>query len=534
MNSIREEIVSTINSSPDLPGCYIWKDAKGKVLYVGKAKSLKNRLKSYLREDLPYKIKIMVRKACSLEIITTDNEVNAYILEQNLIKTHKPTFNTLLKDDKSYPYLRIAIRDEFPYVEITRRPQGDGSIYLGPYPSANALREAIRMLLEAFPLRQCKKDLRKLKFARPCLKHQIGRCYGPCGGKITKEEYWKIVKGFLDFIKGEVKEYLEKLEQEMFEASENLDFERAIVLRDRIRAVQQLLETQKVMLPEKLNIDVIVGVEKDGISVVNITFVRNGMVIGEKRFTEIMPVRENIFNAIFEIYSDRKDVIEYILVDDENFETVRKVMDSSFKINVKRADSENENILMEFVMEKTRRFLEDYILEEGKWMILSKELKEKLKLSKLPSRIEGYDMSNLSGEHPVGSMVVFIDGKEAKSEYRRFAIKEAPKRADIYMHEEVIKRRLEHEEWEYPDLIILDGTLTHLRRIRRILREKNLDIDVIAISESKDHDRIWNEEGEVIIDTSNPVFLFIQRVRDEAHRFALSYQRKRREMNFLK
>lgn len=534
MSSIKEEIVSTINNSPDLPGCYIWKDAKGRILYVGKAKSLRNRLKSYLREDLPYKIKIMVRKASSLEIITTDNEVNAYILEQNLIKTHKPTFNTLLKDDKSYPYLKIAIKEEFPYVMVTRKPQKDGSIYLGPYPNANALREAIRILLEAFPLRQCKKDIKKLKFVRPCLKYQIGRCYGPCGGKITKEEYWKIVNGFLNFIKGDVKEYVEKLEQEMFEASENLDFERAIVLRDRIKAIQELLETQKVMLPERINIDVITGVEKDGISVVNVTFVRNGMVIGEKMFVEIMPVRENIFNAVFEVYSDRKDDVEYILTDDGNFETLKEVMDNSFKIRVKKAESENENILMEFVSEKTKRFLEDYILEEGKWMVLSRELKEKLNLNRLPNRIEGYDMSNLSGDQPVGSMVVFIDGKEAKSEYRRFAIKEAPKRADIYMHEEVIRRRLEHEEWEYPDLIILDGTLAHVRRIRKILRDRNLDIDVIAISESKDHDRIWNEEGEVIIDTSNPVFLFIQKVRDEAHRFALSYQRKRREMNFLK
>ncbi|MGB9667631.1 MAG: excinuclease ABC subunit UvrC [Thermosulfidibacteraceae bacterium] len=532
MITIKTDIIEKVEKSPSLPGCYLWKDRNGNVLYVGKAKNLKNRLRSYLRDELPYKIKIMLKKVDDLEIIVTDTELNAYILEQNLIKTYKPPFNTLLKDDKSYPYLRIALKDPYPFIEITRRPVKDDSIYLGPYPHAQALRETLKILTKAFLIRQCKKDLKKLKQTRPCLKYQIGMCLGPCSNLVSREEYGRIIEELINFLKGKKREFIKKLEEEMYKASENLEFEKALVIRDRISALRQLLERQKVMLPEKVDLDVITGIEKEGISIVNVLFVRKGLVIGEKNHIDFSPLNENLFNSFFEIYG-KEYRADKILTHKEIYELLADISNRNLGIKITLPEEEDEKLLLDFAISKTEKLFEEHLKEAGRWFILSRDLKEKLGLAKVPSRIEAYDMSNLSGTDPVGSMVVFIEGKEVKSEYRRFAIKDISRKADIYMHKEVIERRLAHREWEYPELMIIDGTIAHARIVKNVLKDMDLDIDVIAISEGTDHDRIWNEIGEILIPTDDPVFFFIQRVRDEAHRFAISYQKKKREMKFF-
>lgn len=526
---IKKEILNAIIKAPELPGCYIWKDSSGKVLYVGKAKSLKSRLRSYLQDTLPYKMKIMVRKAETLEYITTDNEINAYILEQNLIKTYKPFFNTMLKDDKSYPYLKIAVKDPYPYLEVTRRITHDGSIYLGPYPQAHALRETIKTITTAFPIRQCKKNISKKKSIRPCLKHQIGKCAGPCAGIIDEETYRRTVEEFIEFVSGKTEDLIEKLEKEMMEKARTEDFENAIKIRNRLFALRNLLERQKVMVFERLNADIITLMEEDFLSILSVIFVRNGMIMGEEFLIEAINKEELIYSGLTQIYGNKKEVADTVItIHDEilKSESIIKFFNKQAAITLPR--NESEKSLVEFAINKTKIYLKNYIENEGRWLKLSKELKEKLSLKKIPQRIEAFDMSNLSGSDPVGSMVVFIEGKEAKSEYRRFSIKDAPARDDIKMHREVLLRRLSHSEWEPPDLIVIDGTINHLRALVPIIDQFKLEVDMIAISKSSPHDRIWKPTGEIVLPTDDPVFLFIQRIRDEAHRFAISYQRKKR------
>ena len=523
---MNETIIQKIEEAPQSPGVYMFKDEEGNVLYVGKAKNLRNRLRSYLSSNVPHKISVMLKKAQELEIITTDTELNAFILENNLIKTHKPPYNVMLKDDKTYPYIKLALKDPFPYLEITRRVEKDGSMYFGPYVPAWAVRETLKTLTQSFPIRRCKRDLTKVKGQRPCLNHQLKKCLAPCSGEVSRDEYMEVVNELISLMEGEGAKIIEKLKREMHQAAENLEFERAAKIRDRIFAIEKILERQKVLLEDKLDLDAVGVATRDDFTAFCVLFIRKGMVVGEKDFVFEESSVEEAFNALLrEFYLDSLNNPPLIITDVEVDPSWTKILN----IQIEKPTSRHFLDVVYFANTKAKEHLENYLCEKRESEEVLEEAKRMLKLKKAPIRIEGYDISNLFGKEAVGSMVVFEHGRPAKSQYRRFKIRWVEGIDDYGMHREVMRRRISHNEWKRPDLILIDGGLGQLNKIVEVLEEAGWECDVLAISKGDARDHIWSREGEINIPQNHPVYFLLQRVRDESHRFALAYHRKLRE-----
>ncbi len=526
MNKRVEEV---IKSAPAKSGVYLFKDKRGSVLYVGKAKNLRSRLRSYLSPSVPHKISVMLKKAEDLELITTDTELNAFILENNLIKTHRPPFNVMLKDDKNYPYIKVALKDPFPYIEVVRRVEKDGSLYYGPYVPAWMVRETLKTITESFPIRRCKRDLTRAKANRPCLNHQMGKCLAPCCGEVSQKEYMRVVEEVVQILEGRGDELVARLERQMKEAAERLEFERAARIRDKIAAIKRVSERQRVLLKERVDADVIGMAEGGKTLSLCVLFVRRGMVIGEKAFFFEDTPKEEAMDALFrELYLDSPSVPPLIIAPEGSGENWRDILKAQIPQEV---PTEFKDVLA-FANQKAREHLSEHAsLSEAKRKVLE-EAARVLGLKRPPVRIEGYDISNTSGGEAVGSMVVFEEGEPAKSLYRRFRVR-LPGPDDYAMHEEVMRRRVSHEEWGIPDLILVDGGPGQLRRVEKVVKEAGWKCDVLAISKGKDRDHIWCAEGEKDVEKGSPVYLLLQRVRDESHRFALSYHRRLREKGSL-
>ena len=527
---MKEQIIETIKQAPAKCGVYIFRDAEGSVLYVGKAKNLRNRLRSYLSSNVPHKISVMLKKAESLEMITTDTELDAFILENNLIKTHRPPFNVMLKDDKNYPYIRIALSDPYPYIEITRKVEKDGSKYYGPYVPAWAVRETIKVLTQSFPIRRCKRDLTKSRQKRPCLNYQMGKCLGPCCGMVERTTYMETVEELIRVMEGEGNSIVERLTREMEEAAERLEFERAARLRDRIFSIKRIMERQRVLLQEKADMDAIGIAHRMDTVCLSVIFIRKGMVVGEKPFIFEGATKQEALEALFrDFYRNSPSNPPQILVPEPIDPQWEKLL------NIKIAlpyNSETSNVL-NFAASKAAERIEEFLREKREAEEILEEAQRLLKLKKPPTRIEGYDISNIMGKEAVGSMVVFEHGKPAKSQYRRFKIKQVSGIDDYAMHEEVIRRRINHGEWKRPDLILVDGGPGQLKRVHRVIEEAGWETEVIAISKGNDRDHIWTTEGEIHIPKGHPVYHLLQRIRDESHRFALSYHKRLRSRSFL-
>ncbi len=525
-----ETIAEKIREAPDKSGVYLFKDKEGNVLYVGKAKNLRNRLRSYLSSKVPHKISVMLKKAWDLEVMTTDSELNAFILENNLIKTHKPPFNVMLKDDKTYPYIRIAMKDPFPFIEITRRVQRDGSIYYGPYVPAWAVRETIKVLTQSFPIRRCKRDLTKTKQNRPCLNHQMGKCLGPCCGNVSREEYMEVVKELIELMEGRGSSIVDRLEKEMMEAADNLEFEKAAKLRDRIFSIRKIMERQKMLLEEKLDMDVIGEAAERETVCLCVIFVRKGMVVGEKPFIFDDAQVEEAIEALFrEFYLEAQERPPVILTRCRSSIEWEDVLNIKVKAPWNRQTEE----IVAFAREKAQEELRRHLEKKREAEELMEEAVRVLGLKRPPLRIEGYDISNLQGREATGSMVVFELGKPAKSQYRRFKIRYIQGPDDYAMHEEVMRRRLSHTEWKRPDLILIDGGPGQLKRVASVVQDAGWDVDILAISKGEDRDHIWSLKGEIELPSSHPVYHLLQRVRDESHRFALSHHRRLRSKRML-
>ena len=549
------DIEAELKKLPDKPGVYVMHDKDDKIIYVGKAVSLKNRVRQYFRKtNKTERIKKMVSLIDHFEYIVVDNEAEALILECNLIKKNRPKFNVLLKDDKTYPYIKIDVKSDYPGVFLTRRVVNDGSKYFGPYANPGAAKEMVNFIKEKYKIRQC----RVLKErTRPCLNYHIQRCLAPCMGYVTKEEYRKQIDEIIDLLDGKIDKLVKELEKEMNEASQNLEFEKAAYLRDKIQAVERVSEKQKVSNISENNIDVI-GIARSEIEIcIEIFFVRGSKMIGREHYfyndLNDMDDKEILSGFIKQYYLDNPNIPNKIMIREEieDKSAIESWLSTELgkKVEIKSPKKGEKLRFVEMAENNARVTLENK--EKDKSEVLM-ELKDALKLDKLPRKIETYDISNISGEYTVGGMCVMEDGVIKKNLSRRFKIKTVYGQDDPRCTEEVITRRLRHsigEEPEkskafgrLPDVIFADGGITQIRAIKRAIAtvqseapNVKLEIPVFGMVKNDKHQtRELIDENRNEIKLSQNLMNLITKFQDTVHDTAISYHRKLREKEITK
>jgi excinuclease ABC subunit C len=524
------ELLDKVELLPSKPGIYLFKDERGEILYIGKAKDIRKRVRSYFQGPKDAKTSVMLSKVREIESIVTHNEKEALILEDALIKQHKPPYNIKLKDDKNYPFLRLDPNEAFPRLQVVRRPKDDGAFYFGPFPSSQSLKETLKVLGSVFPLRKCSSSQMAHR-SRPCLNYEMKRCLGPCCNPVDPEEYRSLVEQVKRFLQGGGEEVIKELEEKMREKAEALQFEEAAVLRDRLQALRKVLEPQKIVLLDRSNKDVI-AFERDGERIrFFLLSIRGGKLLSGRgfEFKDVgLPDQEVLLSFLSRYYQGQgfKASNEVIIP----FELEDASMLEGLGIRVHPPLDEREKELLEMAFENLR------LRTEGTYSVLE-ELRRRFHLKKVPHRIEAFDISELSGGEAVGSMVVFLEGKPAKEAWRRFRIKEVKGIDDYGMLEEVLRRRLSRakEEGVYPDLLLIDGGKGHLRVALKVLKEMGLEgIECLSIAkprEGEKEDKVYlpNARDPIPLREGKRWALFLRQIRDEAHRFALSYHHKLRE-----
>ncbi|MCS7198198.1 MAG: excinuclease ABC subunit UvrC [Candidatus Bipolaricaulota bacterium] len=536
-----------IKALPAEPGVYLFKGAQGEILYIGKAASLKDRIRSYFQPTDNPKIQRLMRDAVDFEYIVTRSEREALLLEATLIKHHQPRYNIRLKDDKRYPYIKITA-EPFPRLEVARRGARDGR-YFGPYTNSEAVRETIRILQKIFRLRTCALDLTKIPARqRPCLDHYIGLCDAPCVGAITQEEYDKLVEEATLFLRGRKDELIEELRARMVEASERLEFERAARLRDQIATLEKLFAGERELCPRPVERDLIGYALGDGIACVQVFFVRRGKLIGRESVFVEAPAdtspSELLTAFVTQYYGKSEQIPKEILVPcdleepDAIVQWLSERRKGSVALKVVRRGPTRQ--LLDLVAHNAELALRERAKLPSASDDALQELQQVLGLPALPRRIEAYDISNLFGQHAVGSMIVFWDGAPKRSEYRRFQIQTVSGVDDCAMIAEVLRRRVERalggdERFlPLPDLILVDGGIGQLSAARAILRQQGLEqIPAIALAKEHEHVFVGNRAHPLVLSRQSPALQLLQRIRDEAHRFAVAYHRVVRRKRFL-
>lgn len=550
---MNEELKQTLKLLPSLPGCYIYYNKDGEVIYVGKAKILKRRVMSYFnRKHDSVKVNVLVSQIEKLEYIITNTEVEALILESHLIKKYKPKYNILLKDDKKYPYFLITDED-FPRITIVRKKNmnPEKGKYYGPYTDIRAMHATLDFLKKIFPLKQCKTP----KFKdRPCLYYHIGRCMAPCQNKVTPDEYKAIVKQAELFLSGKQSELMKQIKEQMQKYSDTLQFEKAAKLRDSYNDLAKTLEKQKVVYENtKLNEDIISLMADDGIFAIVILMIREGRLIDKKDFTyEVEEEDRTEFFATFfkEYYTTLKLEYPDRIVSNELEAIGEKALYEEWleilahkKVKISYGKStqgkelqmladKNAKVLLDNAKIKKMSKIRDDFNEIGSY------LAEKLHLKNFPYRMECYDISHIQGTNTVASMVTFINGLPKKSEYRKFKVKMTEGKPDDFLSmKEVLTRRLSHlgeEKWAKPDLMIIDGGKGQLSSVMEIIEGLGVTgIDVVSLA--KKHEEVFlpkQSEPVILPRNSSALFLF-QRIRDEAHRFAITYHRQLRSKSMI-
>lgn len=553
---------------PDHPGVYLMKDEAGDIIYVGKAVSLKNRVRQYFQSSRNHstKVRVMVSQIRDFEYIMTDSELEALILECNLIKKHKPKYNVLLKDDKTYPYIMVTTEEDFPRVMMTRKIKKDKNKYFGPY-GARAVKETIELIRRIFPIRSCNKEVKEgVREGRPCLYFHINQCLGPCQGNVNKEEYWSMIKEICKFLDGKHDDLLQDLRVKMAEAANNLEFEKAARYRDRIAAIESIRESQKVVYTSSVDdMDVIAFAQGDTNTVAQVFFLRNGKLIGTEQFilddTRDSELKEVVSSFIKQFYSMSLYIPKVILVqeDIEDAEVIMKWLSEKRGNRVyihapKRGDKKDlVDMAMNNALDALRNIEDKLKREKARTVGAVNQLAEYLGLERLPYRIEAYDISNIQGTETVASMVVFEGGKPKNRDYRRFKIKTVDGPNDFASMAEVIERRFRRgmEEIEelkqqgkstddgkfskMPDLVLIDGGKGQLNAAVQTLRKLGLeDIPVISLAKRLEEVYVEGKSEPINIPKSSDALHLLQWVRDEAHRFAISYHRSLREKSGLR
>lgn len=531
---------------PDKPGVYIMHDVDDKIIYVGKAVNLKRRVKSYFRKtDKTERIKRMVSLIDHFEYIVVDNEAEALILECNLIKKNRPKFNVLLKDDKTYPYIKIDIKSDYPNVTITRKIINDGSKYFGPYANPGAAKEMLDFIKQKYKIRQCKNFRSE---TRACLNYHINRCLGPCMGYVSKEDYRKQIDEIIDILDGKVDKVLKELEKQMIEESSKMNFEQAAYIRDRMLAIQRVNEKQKVSNITENNIDVI-GIAKSEIEVcVEIFFVRGSKMVGREHyfFQDIreMEDKEIISGFIKQYYIDSQNLPNKIMIREEleDQQAIEQWLskEAGRKVEIKSPKKGEKLRFVEMADNNAKITLENKERDRSEILV---ELKEVLGLDKLPRKIETFDISNISGEYMVAGMCVMVDGTIKRNMSRRFKIKTVLTQDDPKCMQEVVTRRLKHSIdnsnssgfGKLPDAIFADGGITQIRAIKQAVKSLELDIPVFGMVKNDKHQtRALINEQRQEFEISENLMNLITKFQDEVHDTAISYHRKLRDESITK
>ena len=531
---------------PDKPGVYIMHDVDDKIIYVGKAVNLKRRVKSYFRKtDKTERIKRMVSLIDHFEYIVVDNEAEALILECNLIKKNRPKFNVLLKDDKTYPYIKIDIKSDYPNVTITRKIINDGSKYFGPYANPGAAKEMLDFIKQKYKIRQCKNFRSE---TRACLNYHINRCLGPCMGYVSKEDYRKQIDEIIDILDGKVDKVLKELEKQMIEESRKMNFEQAAYIRDRMLAIQRVNEKQKVSNITENNIDVI-GIAKSEIEVcVEIFFVRGSKMVGREHyfFQDIreMEDKEIISGFIKQYYIDSQNLPNKIMIREEleDQQSIEQWLskEAGRKVEIKSPKKGEKLRFVEMADNNAKITLENKERDRSEILV---ELKEVLGLDKLPRKIETFDISNISGEYMVAGMCVMVDGTIKRNMSRRFKIKTVLTQDDPKCMQEVVTRRLKHSIdnsnssgfGKLPDAIFADGGITQIRAIKQAVKSLELDIPVFGMVKNDKHQtRALINEQRQEFEISENLMNLITKFQDEVHDTAISYHRKLRDKSITK
>ncbi len=553
MNQIIEEKLKLLPSSP---GVYKMFNASGEVIYVGKAISLKNRVRQYFQssKNHPPKVAAMVRQIEDFEYIRVANETEAFSLESNLIKEFKPKYNILLKDDKHFPYIRVDLKQDFPRLEVVRRVKKDGAKYLGPFLSGLLLRDGLAIVREQYPIRQCKKDIPRMiaRRERPCLMYHIGKCCAPCSGHVPREEYHKLIDEVLSFLAGNTAEVLRSLGEQMQSAAEAMDFERAAIIRDRIRAIDSLNEKQAVIATTNTMLDVFALGRLETNALVFALFVRNGKVIGTEKFRMDADTEEtdaDILSAFLsQYYAESASFVPEVLLyqDASDMEAISGWLSglARRKVEVHRPQRGEKRKLTQMAYRNCLDVLEkDASLQKRAWERgegALTQLSAILGLETVPTRIECFDNSHIQGRDTVSSMVVFTDGQPDKSAYRRFRIRAEAGGNDLISMREALTRRFqkacENEAGflPLPDLLVMDGGKAQLQVALDVLDVFSLDfIPTVGLAELSETIYLPGEEAPIQLPRNSAPQHLIERLRDEAHRFAISYHRSLHNRNAL-
>jgi excinuclease ABC subunit C len=552
---VTPELASALAKLPDKPGVYLMKDARGDVVYVGKAQSLRSRVRSYWQKQAPtgeiHRIRSVIDRVVDVEVTQTDSVSEALLLEANLIKRYRPRFNVRLKDDKSYPYIKITLADDFPRIERTRKLVNDGSRYFGPYASASSVDESMNLVRRLFPFRTCTIDIKDgvRALQRPCLLYHIKRCQGPCITAIGADAYRADIAQVELFLEGRQETLVKALDVEMTAAAERTEYERAAALRDKIRAIERTMESQKMAAFARTELDLLGLARQDNQAAIQLFVIRDGKMIGRDVFL-LDAAREatddEVLSSFIEQYYSRagsvpREVYLPTTIGEaavlETFMADRRGGPVHLRIPQRGEKRELMVLATRNAGETLAREQARWLADHGKTLAALEELAEALGLPGPPLRIECYDISNFQGSESVGSMVVFEDGKPRSGEYRRFRIKTVTGANDFASHQEVLRRRFrtvrageegveEARRWAMPDLVIVDGGKGQVSAAKEVLDELGLhDLPLAGLAKEREELFLPDRSEPVVLPATSPALYLFQRLRDEAHRFAITYHR---------
>lgn len=545
------DIQEHLKQLPSEPGVYLMKDKFNNIIYVGKAKVLKNRVRQYFQSSKNHssKVKSMVKNIDRFEYIITDSELEALILECNLIKKYKPKYNVLLRDDKTYPYIKVTTNEDFPRVLKVRKVIKDKAKYFGPYTNTTAVNDTLDIIKSIYPIRTCNIDIENAikTNMRPCLNLHIKRCVGPCAGNITKEEYNKMIEEILLFLSGKEEKLIDILKEKMNKCAMDFNFEEAAVYRDKIKSLEDMMEKQKIdASTSDLNQDIIAMARAHDEACVQVFFVRNGKIVGREHFIlegVMDSTRESILGSfVKQFYMEQEYIPKEIIIEDE--------IEDSFileewlsakkgqKVIIRVPQKGEKKSLIEMVRKNAIEYLEKFSdINKRKYeksIGALEELKQILNLESIPKRIESFDISNIQGVDSIGSMVVFTNGKKDKKEYRRYKIKTVIGPNDYDSMAEIVERRLKYGD--FPDLMLLDGGKGQVSSVKKVLDKYNVEIPLWGMYKDDKHRTkgLISQEKEIELDRTSNLYRFVASIQEEVHNYAISYHRSLRNKSLTK
>lgn len=545
------DIQEQLKKLPSEPGVYLMKDENDKVIYVGKAISLKNRVRQYFQSSKNHtsKVKSMVKNIYKFEYIITDSELEALILECSLIKEYRPKYNVLLRDDKTYPYIKVTVNEDFPRVLKVRQVIKDKAKYFGPYTNTTAVNDTLEIIRNIYPIRTCNIDIERAikNKVRPCLNKHIKKCVGPCTGEVSKEKYSKMIEEIILFLSGKEEHLIDLLKEKMNKCAMEFNFEDAAMYRDKIKSLEEMTQKQKIdSITSDLNQDIIAMARAHDEACVQVFFIRNGKIVGREHYIlegVMDSTRESILSSFVKQFYMAQDYIpKEILIEsdiEDSFILEEWLSDKKGqKVFIRVPQKGEKKSLIEMVRKNAVEYLEKFSnmnkLKYQKSIGALEELKNIIGLEKIPRRIESFDISNIQGVDSIGSMVVFTDGKKDKKEYRRYKIKTVIGPNDYDSMAEIVERRIKYGD--LPDLILLDGGKGQVSSVKKVLNKHNVEIPLWGMYKDDKHRTkgLISQEKEIELDKTSNLYRFVASIQEEVHNYAISYHRSLRNKTLTK